>query len=457
MYILDISLQKPLHIQLYEAIKNDIQTSKKTGDKLPSVRKLSQEYSISKTTVETAYNQLFAEGYIESRPKSGYFVADAQHLPFEVEAKEEKVLPLSSYRYDFFPARLDKDSFPLKLWKRLYVKAIDDTLDFGAYHDGQGELELRIEIAKYLQNSRAVKCDARQIIIGAAFMDSMSMIADLLHPFTNSFAIEHPGYHVARKVFEHANYNVSKIPVGLEGINIEDLKTSDAGVVYITPSHQYPTGVAIPVAQRLKLLAWAKDNNAFIIEDDYDSELTYRSRPIPSLQGLDTDDRVIYIGTFSKALSPALRIGYVVLPYRLMEEYKKFHIHFSRVSITTQKTLEFFMKEGHWERHLRRVRNQNRKKHDIIKQAITKHLGNDFNIVSEGGGLSINIRPKYEINSLLLAQEAQKNGIKLYFAKDNCGGEWEALRMGFGGLKEDEIEPAIKEVADIWKYLFDSN
>ncbi|MDD2368139.1 MAG: PLP-dependent aminotransferase family protein [Sulfuricurvum sp.] len=217
----------------------------------------------------------------------------------------------------------------------------------------------------------------------------------------------------------------------------------------MTPSHQYPTGAAMPVANRLRLLNWAKENEGYIIEDDYDSELTYRSRPIPSLQGLDNNERVIYLGTFAKALSPALRVGYIVLPRHLMDRYRSFHGTFSRVSLMTQKTLELFMNEGHWERHLRRVRNLNRKKHDLMKQSLIKYLGDAITIVSEGGGLSINIRFTSNIDLDLLRQKAEESGIKLYFAKDYSGGEWDAIRMGFGGFEMEEIEPAVRAFAEI--------
>ncbi len=452
MYLLDAASSMPLHVQLYEAIKSDIVQMRRIGEKLPSIRKLANEYAISKTTVQNAYSQLYAEGYIESRPKSGYFVSDSFEGGFPVD--ETPLSPAApkeeACRYDFFPVRLSKENFPLKLWKRLYVKAVDGTLDFGSYPDGQGEPGLRREIAGYLQASRAVRCTPEQIVIGGAFMDTMTMIADLLQRGRKHFAIEHPGYHVTRKVFERLGYVVSSITVDRQGLDIDGLIASGARVVYITPSHQYPTGVAMPVANRLRLLTWARESDGYIIEDDYDSELTYRSRPIPSLQGLDTDDRVIYVGTFAKALSPALRVGYVVLPHRFMEEYRRFHVLFPRVSLTTQKTLELFIKEGHWARHLRRVRNLNRKKHDRMKKALTEQLGDSFEIVSEGGGLAIHIRPKDAMDLSLLETRAREAGIRLYFAKRVSGGEWEAIRMGFGGFDEAEIDPAVKAFAEVW-------
>lgn len=454
MYLLDTASDTPLHIQLYEALKHDITITLAIGSKLPSIRKISQEYRISKNTVESAYNQLYAEGYIESRPKSGYYVADADFNPLANSVTVESTdTPAITFPYNFYPVRLSKEVFPLKLWKRLYNRAIDDTLDFGAYSDPQGEFGLRAEIARYLTELRGVRCDASQITVTGAFIDAMGMIADILRPTHSHFAIEHPGYHIARKVFAHHHYDITPIGVDENGLKIDELSASDARVVYITPSHQYPTGAAIPVANRLKLLAWAHESDGYIIEDDYDSELTYRSRPIPSLQGLDSSERVIYIGTFAKALSPALRVGYIVLPRHLMDRYKSFHGTFSRVSLMTQKTLELFMREGHWERHLRRVRNLNRKKHDLMKQSLIKYLGDSIVIVSEGGGLSINIRPASDIDLALLRQRAEEVGIKLYFAKDYSGGEWDALRMGFGGFEMDEIEGAVRAFGEMWKSL----
>lgn len=448
MYSLDAAKTIPLHIQLYEVMKEEITVSLEAGAKLPSIRKLAQMHNISNTTVENAYSQLYAEGYIESRPKSGYYVSDLimREFPSSVPQRAVSSAHEPRARYDFFPARLDKESFPLKLWKRLFNKVIDETVDFGAYSDPQGEWDLRMQIADYLKRSRAVNCTPEQIVVTGAFMDAIGMVADMLRSLESDFAIEHPGYHIARKAFEHYGYKVHPIAVGQSGIDVKALTHSGARIVYITPSHQYPTGVAMPVANRQRLLEWARKVEGYIIEDDYDSEMTYRTRPIPSLQGLDCDDRVIYMGTFSKSLSPALRVGYTVLPQRLYAAYAQYHRYFPRVSLTVQKCLEVFMREGHWERHLRRVRNDNRRKHDRMLHAIEKYLGSSFEVVSKGGGLAINIRPVKPMDLDAIQKEAEKEGVRLYLAKENSGGEWQALRMGFGGFIEAEIEAAVKVV-----------
>ena len=202
----------PLHVQLYEELKNDVTANYGIGQKLPSIRKIASTYNLSKTTVESAYRQLYAEGYVDSIPKSGYIVIDTYYEGF----KSQNIKPQTpksetkKYKYDFFPARLSKDSFPLKLWKRLFAKAIDDSLDFGAYHDGQGELGLREEIAKYLIDSRRVNCSAQQIVICGGFSDSMGLLAKLVKKKYSHFGMENPGYHIARRVFEEYGYEVEK-------------------------------------------------------------------------------------------------------------------------------------------------------------------------------------------------------------------------------------------------------
>ena len=455
MYFFDEKRKQPLHIQLYEAIKEDILTNRQKGDKLPSIRKTATLHNLSKTTVESAYTQLCAEGYVESVPKRGYFISDlsfTQFTPPTRNRRPQSTLPEAiPWRYDFFPARLRSEDFPLKLWKRLFARVIDETIDFGSYPDGAGEMGLREQIAAYLAKSRGVVCRAEQVIVCSGFADAMSLLAKLVKRRYDTFGMEHPGYHVAHKVFADYGYNIRKIPVGKQGLDLQALETSGAQIVYITPSHQYPTGVAMPVANRQKLLAYIKRIEGLIIEDDYDSELTYKTRPIPSLQGLDRNNRIVYMGTFAKSLSPALRVAYMILPEHLLPDYyESFDAHFPHVSITTQKTLEHFMKEGHWERHLRKIRTLYRKKHDLMKKALRKRLGKTFTIVAEGGGLAILIYPTRPFNWQKCKTLAEKKRIKLYFAKERSGGGFEALRMGFGGFSEAEIYEAVEAFGEVW-------
>jgi GntR family transcriptional regulator/MocR family aminotransferase len=415
---------------------------------------MASSYNLSKTTVESAYSQLVAEGYIESYPKSGYRVEETNASIFE----QKKQLQISSneeeplWLYDFFPARLSKESFPLKLWKRLFTKYIDESLDFGTYTDGQGEYGLRKEISKYINKSRGVNCHANQVVVNNGFIESMGLIAKITgKQKSNTLAIENPGYHVTTKVFSSYGFGIKKIGLDSNGLKIDELQKSQAKLVYVTPSHQYPTGVTMPVSNRHKLLSWAKQNDGLIIEDDYDSELNYVNRPIPSLQGLDNFDRVIYIGTFSKSLSAALRVSYMVLPNHMISSYKEeFSTYFPSVSLMIQKTLEKFMSEGHWEKHLRKIRTQNRKKHDLMKKLLKIQLGKTIKIETQGAGLAILINPTIDIDLEKLKELAIERKIKIYFVKKNCGGDWDAIRMGFGGFKEEEIPNAIELFSTIW-------
>ena len=454
LYLLDFKSKKPLHIQLYEAIKKEIISELKVGDKLPSIRKIASEYKLSKTTVESAYSQLYAEGYVESRAKSGYFVSELYFDTFtkdEVPKSRTKDTP-KQYTYDFFPAQLSSDTFPLKLWKRLYTKSITDTLDLGAYHDGQGELGLRKEIAKYLIASRGVKCTAEQIVICSGFADAMGLLAKLIRNRYIHFGIENPGYHVARRVFEEYGYSIEKIAVDAQGLQLTALKKSKAKLVYITPSHQYPTGVTMPVSHRLKLLEYIQKVDGLIIEDDYDSELAYNNRPIPALQGLDNYDCVVYMGTFAKSLSPALRLSYMVLPNHLLPEYKQsYDAHFPRVSLMTQKTLEAFISGGYWDKHVRKIRTLNKKKHNLMLKLFKEQLGDTYKILSQGGGLAILIMPSVPFDWEKFHLLLEEYSIKVYLAKERSGGEFEALRMGFGGFSEEELEEAIEVFSNIWE------
>ena len=263
--------------------------------------------------------------------------------------------------------------------------------------------------------------------------------------------MENPGYYVAKDVFENYGFNIEKIPLDKNGIKIDELEKSKSRIVYITPSHQYPTGVTIPISNRHKLLNWAKKNDSFIIEDDYDSELNYINRPIPSLQGLDNENRVIYVGTFSKSLSATLRVSYLVLPMNLIQIYQElFKNSHPSVPIMTQKVLEKFMSEGHWDKHLRKIRTINRKKHNLMKFQLIKKLGNSMKIETQGAGLSILINPTVKMDFEKLKELAKLERIKIYFAKDVSGGDWDAIRMGFGGLKEEEIENAVNLFSKIW-------
>ena len=455
MYVLDSNSKMPLHKQLYLQLKEEIVNNLKVGDKLPSIRKLATTYNISKTTVLNAYNQLYAEGYIDSRAKSGYYVCEVLFdASVNKSVNSSAKLSQEFYKYDFFPAQLHSSYFPLKIWKRLFNKVVNQYVNFGGYPDAKGEAALREQIALYLQSSRGVNANVNNIIITHGFADSMELIAKLLKQKYSSFAIESPGYHLARRVFKNYDYNVFDISVKQDGLEIDTLATIGAEIVYITPSHQYPTGVVMPISKRVKLLEHISKIAGVIIEDDYDSELAYYNRPIPSLQGLDSNNRVIYLGTFAKALSPAIRVGYMVVPNWFLDEFNKsYDAHFGRVSITTQLTLAKFIKDGYFERQIRRVRTINKKKHDKMLKAISKYC-KDYKVAAKGAGLAILIAPTKPFDYEKLQKLAKRNQLKIYLTQSVTKSDFKAVRLGFGGFSLEEIDDAILEFSKIWRDSF---
>ena len=417
------------------------------GTKLPSIRQMAQDYQISKHTVESAYSQLFAEGYIESYPQSGYFVSKdiENYLPLKKTLHHVSPPTTTNFLYNFYPAQLHNDNFPNKLWSRLHNKVMKDKINFGSYPQKQGEYSFRVQISKYLSHNRGVQCNPDQIIICSGFADAMFIIATILKSSTSQLGIEFPGYSVVKQVFKNLNYLIEDISINEDGINLEHIEKSKSKLLYVTPSHQYPTGVTIPISNRFKLIQWATKNNAYIIEDDYDSELSYNNRPIPSLQGISHNNCVIYTGTFSKSLSPALRVSYLVLPTTLLPLYKeKFKYHFSGVSIDTQKTLELFMKDGYWEKHIRKIRILNKKKHDIMKESLLFYLKDKIKILREGSGLSIVITPIVKIDWEILEKEAISKRIKLYYIHSDSTATFQAIYMGFGSFLEEEIPSSVE-------------
>ena len=451
MYKLDSNSKVPLHIQLYEELKKEITNNLKVKDKLPSIRKVASLYNISKTTVESAYSQLYAEGYIESKPKVGYFVSDLVEIPFKGTNSLESKEPKEEYIYDFSPTAHHKSYFPKKIWRRVSNQVLLD-IDFSRYIDGRGDIGLREAIAKYLINSRGVRAKTSNIVVTSRFIDALRLVASLLKPYIKEFAIESPGYYITQNIFSEYGYDIKNIPLESNSINLEALEKSLAKLVYVTPSHQYPTGGVMPISKRQKLLNYINSINGYIIEDDYDSELNYTSRPIPALAGLDERNRVIYVGTFAKALSPAIRVTYLHLPDSILELYlNSYDSHFSSVNIATQKTLEKFIKDGYFERHLRKIRTLNRKKHNLMLESLKRELKQDFKLLSKGAGLAILIYPTKAFDWQKFHKLLREERVKVYLASMCNLGGFEAIRLGFGSFDLEEIPKAVKKFSTIFK------
>ncbi|GAM10853.1 putative HTH-type transcriptional regulator YdeL [Geobacter sp. OR-1] len=462
MFILNNHNPVPLYKQLYNQIREHVLSGKLLPDtRLPSVRDLAAELSTSRNTVEGAYQELYAEGYIYSKPRSGYFVSaldqDAAPLSLSRNLKAHKQLPgpPAIFPFDFHPARLDPESFPTALWRKCYSDSLrQNSQQLVQYGDPQGDWGLRCSIQSYLERSRGVLCNPDQIVICSGLQQGLDVVAHLLKDHHSVVAVENPGYFLPRSVFSNHSYKIFSVPVRPGGLDLDCLKASNSTIVYVTPSHQLPLGYVMPVANRLKLIEWAEEGGNFIIEDDYDSELRYHGRPIPSLQGLRPQGNIIYSGTFSKILSPALRVSYLVLPSSLLAKYRQlYRDYFPTVSLLEQRTLAIFMEQGHWERHVRRMRIIYKNKHNALLCAIEHYFGSRAVVIGQGAGLHLVLQlPGSSLSAVEINERARPKGVRLFPFSDfylSGGPESTTLLVGFGGMTATEIELGIKLLSQV--------
>lgn len=465
MFYINRESKEPIYQQLYSQFIKQISSGQlAAGEKLPSTRNLSKTLCISINTVKTVYFQLTLEGYVSNRPGAGYYIEKIPIDQFGCTASIDSVIkPIERknehvYRFDLQYGDLDAESFPIELWQRytkevLYSHNIKQIMKYG---DPRGEDELRYQIARYLQSTRGVNCSPEQIIITCGMQYSLGVVAHLLGD--EVIAFENPGYSIARKEFLNHRLKVLPIPILKDGIDLGVLEQSGAGLVYTTPSHQFPMGFVMPISKRLQLLAWSGKYNAYIIEDDYDCELRYHNQPIPAMQGISNSNRVIYMGTFSKLLSPSLRISYLVLPPELSERYNSvFEGTFSQCSWLQQKVLANFMKDGHWERQIRRMVTGNCKKHDLILNGLRKILPDSVQIHGVNAGTHFMLEFPEKVDIYHMLNRATEQNIKLYTAQDCWIGaenfKHNMILLGYTGLKIEAIPQMLVYLEKAWRDL----
>ena len=447
---LDKEGQKSLYEQLYLKLKQAIiQKELAFGTKLPSKRALGDFLNISQTTIELAYGQLLAEGYIMSKPRVGYFVEAIDELPY-VEKVAPKTMteaeqPLS-FRYDFSPSKIDEDGFPFRLWRK-YAKDLYDESAKNLLQPGhpQGEHVLRIEIARYLYESRGIDCAPEQIVIGSGTEQLLPMILRLFDEDAR-FALENPGYSAILQA--HLQHRAIPIPVDIDGLMVDELEKSEASLVYVTPSHQFPTGAVLSAARRTQLLKWAAQTaSRYIIEDDYDSEFRYIGKPIRALQGLDQGDRVIYMSTFSKSIMPSLRVAYFVLPLSLLPKYKEVFSYYSAtVPRFDQYILARFMRDGYFSKHLNRMRKIYRKKHDKLISVFSKYYPN-VTITGDSAGMHVLLSIPHTLSEQQLQAKALADGLPIQpitrYMLTPLLYAHPTFILGFGGIPLESIENAV--------------
>ena len=439
--------KQKLYISLYEQLKNQIiEGQYQAQDKFPSKRQLSEHLSLSHTTIEHAYQLLLDEGFIYSKPRSGYYVSDIQSLPVininnQFIETEPKTPESKQYKYAFNLAEIDAEYFPLNLFRKYAKEAFEDNeLALLEKGDIQGELNLRQQIAHYLFNSRGVSCHPNQIVIGSSTEQLLNMITDLLK--TSSFIIEKPSYPPIKHVLDKNKHDYIQATVEKDGINMIDIINSNNDIVYITPSHQFPTGYVMNLKKRTQLIKWAhQQNSRYIIEDDYDSEFRYFGKPIPALQSLDTKGKVIYISTFSKSLYPSCRIAYIVLPQNLMHKYNnQKYKEGNTVPVHVQHMIAQFMISGKFERHLNKMRKIYRDKLDYILKRL-KPYNTQIKIEGALTGMHFTITVNNGLSMKQCLKNAKKNNLKLKpYHYENYSKVYPKFILGFGGIKKEELE-----------------
>lgn len=458
---LNVNANNPLYEQIYEYLKSEIQSGKISSDeKLPSTRALAKHLQVSRATVDLSYEQLVSEGYIHSVPCKGYYVCrvDGLYRIVRHELKEEQLKQesQSNIRYDFTPNGIELNSFPFNAWRKVTKNIlIDDKKELFQIGSPLGEPSLRYTISRYLHQARGVNCSPDQIILGAG-NDYLLMLLSSIMGRDYIIAMENPTYRPAYHTFINMGYRICPISVDEQGIRIEELEKSEADIAYVMPSHQFPLGIVMPIKRRIELLEWASAKEGrFIIEDDYDSEFRYKGKPIPSLQGNDNNETVIYIGTFSKSIAPAIRVSYMVLPEPLMKKYsERGKLYSSTVSRIDQEILNCFIQEGYYERHLNKMRGIYKAKHDTLLAEL-KSLKKYIEVSGENAGVHALLHCNLKMTEEELVQKALKEGVRIYGLSDYYIKEVEkketVLLLGYATLSEPDIISAVAALKRAWE------
>lgn len=455
----------PIYLQLYGYLKDEIISGRlEPQSKMPSARALSAHLHISRNTVNTAYSQLQAEGYLESIPRSGYYVSheiDAAFSGFFSDSVPaamslQPIQAVENCRYDFRHGKIDSAGFPNQIFRKIINQCLsDETPSWTTYGDPQGEYGLRLEIAKYLRNARGVRCNPEQIVLTSGTQHGLDLICKLIKDTYSEVAIEEPGYLGGRVVLSLNDFKTLPIPLEATGISMTALRDSQARVVLVTPSHQFPKGIIMPVSKRVALLRWAEENNGLILENDYEGEFSYSGKPIPCLQSFDSSGRVIYLCSFSNSLFPSVRTGFIVLPLRLTEKYRSvLGLMEQTVPTLMQKALELFISEGHFERHIRKTKKIYSKKYAVLIEAIQEQLKDKVEIVSNHAGLHVLLKVNNSMTEQELIARANAQGVKIYpsshyWMKHDAHSEAQVM-LGFGTMDERAIVEGITLLRSAW-------
>jgi GntR family transcriptional regulator/MocR family aminotransferase len=465
----------PLFRQVYLQIRSAILAQRlRPGSKLPSTRELALQLAVSRSAVVSAYEQLLAEGYASGKVGSGTYVSS--DLPAPIEGRRPKrvagpkameVLPVADFvdvtvQSDERPFNLGRtlvDARTTELWRKLSARVFRSLghSHFG-YSDPRGLRELRSAISDYLRAARAVRCDPEQIVVTAGTQQAIDLVIRVLQQADLQAWVEDPGYSLTRQALLAAGVKTFPIPVDGQGLDVRFgiRSAAKARAVFVTPSHQFPTGVVLSMARRLELLAWAREANAWIIEDDYASEFRYGGRALASLQGLDDGERVIYVGTLNKALFPGLRLGYAVVPPALLRAFVTARYLVDRQpSSLCQAVVAGFIEEGHFAAHLRRMRLLYKDQRDVLAAALRRRLGDELTVDPPDQGMHLVAYLGAGRSDVAIERAARDDGVivramsRLYIAAPPRS----ALVLGFSGYPRHMINPAVARLAEAARRL----
>lgn len=457
-YTLEKGSGLSLYEQVYEHIKEDILSGVLTaGEKLPSKRNLARHLEISVVTVENAYEQLMAEGYIRAEEKRGYYVC-AVDQPLRLQARTvEPTEPTErTWFLDFVTNSTAAEFFPFGTWARLMRRTIlDKSTDLLRSTPSTGALELRQAIAAWLLAFRGMAVSPSQIILGAGTESLYSLLIKLLGR-DKRYAVEDPGYGKISKIYDSEAVSFCRIPLDGNGLSVDALRSSEADVVHISPNHHYPTGIVMPIGRRQELLRWVGEQEGrYILEDEYDSEFRFVGRPIPALFSADEHQRVIYLNTFSKTIAPSIRISYMILPPHLLAEYqRRLGFYACPVSSFDQYTLAVFLAKGHYEHHLSRMKTRYHKKRDAVIAAIRRGLPR-AEIMEQDAGLHFLVRLDTDMPDDNLRRRAAERGIRLALLSDYYSDSKQAphhvLVVNYSGIQLERLEEGLRRLNEIWE------
>lgn len=467
MIFLDRNSEEHLYMQIYSQIRREIIDGVLTENQvLTGSRGLAKTLQVSRNTVDSAYSQLVAEGYIIPQKGIGYTVTKLPQIKLTNRKRPHPAGSLaikentshSEILYDLTNSSHTSGLFPKSSWRKYTLECLErleQEEKISSYQDKQGELYLRQNLLSYLERIRGVYCDKSQIIITCGIQQSLDYICKLLSDERTTILMEEPGFNKAVSVFCNNKMNVQTVPVDENGLMVSKLpKVQDACVLYCTPSHQFPTGVTMPVDRRYRLLEWANQNGVYIIEDDFDSEQRYFAKPIPSLQSIDANNRVIYLGTFSKALSPSIRMGYMILPPQLMEIYQsKFENYNSTAPLLNQYVIGRLIETGQYDRHIRRLNNIFRKRLELFSSEFSDVKGK-IKLTGNGTGQYFLIEFSENVNQQELIAKALEYKVKVYstmeFWQDKADCPPNTLFLGFSKIDIEDIPDCVKRLKSAW-------